>query len=364
MKPQHVTSRQAPIPASVAAGFQPAENGWRSCGRPAAAAPVLGFPISAFCRRHAGLALVAAATLAAGCKSDLNQQLLERELRYQEDQIYQLQDELAEKCARLNHVAGENASLRQQLGVSDADPAAPSRGRRPRSPGVPPAATVPPAIRVPDAAPLPAPRGGPAPRDGGPPVDVAPPTLEGVPPLPTTDSGESLSLPPATASFDPSARPIAEAGSESRVDPAAAEAPAPALVRMSYDEPAEGGEAVRLAINPSASNGLDADGDGLSEGLSLAIEPRNQGEKLVGLSGDVTITAYDAAAASGSPPLARWTVTVAEAATRFRPTGRRRGLVLDLPWQGTLPAAGHVRVTVESPAASGPLATEALVPVR
>jgi hypothetical protein len=311
-----------------------------------------------------GRLAAAAALLAAGCKSDLNQQLLERELRYQEDQIYQLQDELAERCARLEHVAGENTSLRRQLGVSDADQAAPARGRRPRPTGVPPATTVPPAIEVPDAPRLP--------RGGGPPVDLAPPTLEGVPPLPaepgrsapTTDTGSGLSLPPAAAIIDPAARPIESAVAEPPVQAAAAEVPAPALVRLSYDEPADGGEAIRLAINPSASSGVDANGDGQSEGLSLAIEPRNQGERLVGLSGDVTITAYDAAAGSGAPPLARWTVAAADAAARFRPTGRRRGLVIDLPWQGTLPAAGHVRVTVESPAVAGPLTAEALVPVR
>lgn len=305
-----------------------------------------------------------AAALAAGCKSDLNQQLLERELRYQEDQIYQLQDELADKAARLNHVAGENASLRRQLGVSDADPAAPSGGRRSRTPGVPPAAPVPPAIRVPDASPLPVPRGGPAPRGGGPPVDLAPPTLEGVPPLPTTDSGEGLSLPPATASFDPAARPIEEASRESRVDRAAAEDSTPALVRLSFDEPADDGGAVRLTVNPAASTGVDVDADGQSDGLSIAIEPRTAGERLAALSGDVTVTAFDAAAAPAAPPLARWTVPAGEAQARFRPTGRRRGIVLDLPWQGTLPVAGHVRVTVESTTATGPLAAEAIVPVR
>ena len=322
--------------------------------------------------------LVAAiALVAVGCKSDLNQQLLERELRYQEDQIYQLQDELAEKCARLEYVAGENSSLRKQLGVSDADSAAPSRGRRPRTPGVPPATNVPPAIEIPDAPRLP--RGGPAgqgggatPRADGPPVDLAPPTLEGVPPLPaepggsapTTDSGSGLSLPPAAAVIDPAARPIESVEADPPVQAAAAEAPAPALVRRSYDEPAGGGEAIRLAINPSASSGVDANGDGQSEGLSLAIEPRNSGERLVSLAGNVTITAYDAAAGSGSPPLARWTVTAADAAACFRPTGRRRGLVVDLPWQGTPPAAGHVRVTVESPTAAAPLTAEAIVPVR
>ena len=54
--------------------------------------------------RSLGPLAVAVALVTVGCKSDLNQQLLERELRYQEDQIYQLQDALAEKCARLEHI--------------------------------------------------------------------------------------------------------------------------------------------------------------------------------------------------------------------------------------------------------------------
>ena len=52
-------------------------------------------------------AFLAVAMPLVGCKSDLNQQLLERELRMQEDQIYQLQDELQEKCVRLDRSAGD-----------------------------------------------------------------------------------------------------------------------------------------------------------------------------------------------------------------------------------------------------------------
>ena len=52
--------------------------------------------------RNSSLAVLAAMAVtvaAGGCKSDLNQQLLERELRMQEDQIYQLQDELlCQRC--------------------------------------------------------------------------------------------------------------------------------------------------------------------------------------------------------------------------------------------------------------------------
>ena len=55
-------------------------------------------------------AFLAVAMPLVGCKSDLNQQLLERELRMQEDQIYQLQDELQEKCVRLDRSADATAS--------------------------------------------------------------------------------------------------------------------------------------------------------------------------------------------------------------------------------------------------------------
>jgi hypothetical protein len=317
---------------------------------------------------YSAVAAVACVSLLSGCKSDLNQQLLERELRYQEDQIYQLQDELAERQARLSYVAGENASLRKQLGVSDFDNATPSRGQRSRSPGVAPATTVPPAIKIPEGAPR---SRGPVPRGSMPPIDLAPPTLEGVPPLPdepgppgrsATDTGEGLSLPPATAAIDPAARPIESA--ESIAVDAAEEEPPPALVRISYDEPAAGGEAVRLAVNPTGSAAIDVDRDGQSEGLSLAIEPRNSGERLSPVNAAITVTAYDGTAAAGEQPLARWTVPADEVASRFRPAGRRRGLVFDLPWQGTLPAGDHVRVTVAAETPSGMLETEALVRVR
>ena len=36
--------------------------------------------------------------LVTGCKTDVHSQLLERELRLQEDQIYCLQDKLESKC--------------------------------------------------------------------------------------------------------------------------------------------------------------------------------------------------------------------------------------------------------------------------
>ena len=151
--------------------------------------------------------LLLAAVLVAGCKSDLNQQLLERELRYQEDQIYHLQDELEIARSRLQHSTGENASLRRQLGVDG--PAAAPRRVPARSPSASPAPVlVPPAIQIPDAGSVPPlPRGG-----GAPPAAVGPPTLEGVPPLP--GDGAGILPPPALPALDepPLALPPAATG--------------------------------------------------------------------------------------------------------------------------------------------------------
>jgi hypothetical protein len=289
------------------------------------------------------LPLVVVAVATGGCKSDLNQQLLERELRYQEDQIYHLQDELAEKQARLTSVAGENESLRRQLGVGSRDQAAPGRGGQPRTPRISPAAPIPPAIELPDAGRLPAPR-------GGPPATLAPPTLEGVPALPAEPfvppAGGGLSLPPAAAVIDPAASPI---------ESAAARRP-PALVQVGFDEP-DVQELVRLVIKPLAG--------GAAGGLSVAVEPRDGAERLVaGIGGELTVTAFDTALPPGAAPIARWTISPADAAARFRPTGRDRGIPLALPWPGPPPAGDHVRLHVQAAGAAGPLEAEALVPVR
>jgi len=284
----------------------------------------------------------AVSLLSGGCRSDLGQQLLERELRYQEDQIYQLQDELQEKCMRLEQTAGENASLRRQLGLGPADQVAPrsTPARRPAAGAVP----VPPAIEIPD---------GPA---RPPAVKPAPPDLEGVPPLPTSDAGRpaglpggsGLAFPPAPAVIDPAARPVEST------------AGAPTGRRASFDAPTTEGPPARLVVNPQQTACLD--GSGGAAGLRLVFEVRDDEERLVATAGDVTVTVFDAA---DTAPLARWEIPAAQAAGHFRRTSRNRGLHFDLPWQGRGPAGDTVRVVVGFAQAGGqPLETEATIRTR
>jgi len=295
--------------------------------------------------------LLLATALAAGCKSDLNQQLLERELRYQEDQIYQLQDELQEKCARLERAAQENVSLRRQLGVDDHDPAAAPRQNpvRPRPAAAVPG-LVPPAIEAPAL-----PRSGPAAAE-----PLAPPALDGVPPLPArseaapesmpalpVSDGESpLALPPAAMKTDPAARPAAVA------------VPMNDVRRLSFEASAP----THVVVTAARSACVDADGDGASEALKLVVEPRDGEERLAAAAGDVEIAAFDAAAGTA---LGTWRIPAAAAAGGFRPTGRDRGLSFTLPWQAARPTGEQIRVVVRfTVPGADPLETDALIPSR
>ncbi|MFM8378137.1 MAG: hypothetical protein ACKOB1_02315 [Planctomycetia bacterium] len=301
--------------------------------------------------------------VAFGCKSDISQQLLERELRMQEDQIYLLQDEVQENRARLEHVAAENRSLKKQLGIVDADAslpsridvppavAAPARGPTPATPPalVPPAVSAPAVVAPPLTLPEPAgvppvsaepadgPRFGPPSGGAAPPAQIAPPALDGVPPLPS----------------DPATRG-ASATSE--------------IKRLSHEESLSAeGKITHLVINPGRTTCFDGDGDGTSDGLAIVFEPRDADERLVTAGGDVTITATDPAAPGGpeGAPLATWQIPSTEALAHFRRTSRARGLHFTLPWQGRPPAGDHVRLFVKLTTFDGQsFETDATVPAK
>ena len=309
--------------------------------------------------------VLVASAAAVGCKSDLNQQLLERELRMQEDQIYQLQDALQEKCDRLSRTAGENASLRKQLGIVDADASLPPRINVPPAVAAPAGAgpgrsvIVPPPVLVPPAIDLSAPAGpppaggrgpaaggprfsapgagsgagsappsrlsppvssGPAPAAGGPPA-LAPPSLDGVPPLPDEPAGGAggPTLPPGR--------------------------------QLSYEQSLDGdGSITHVVINPTRTECFDGDGDGRSDGLAVVFEPRDADERMVTAAGDVSIVALDPAAgpsaSAESGCIARWDIPAREAIGHFRRTSRARGLHFVLRWPDEPPRSDHLRLLV------------------
>lgn len=301
----------------------------------------------------AGRILVGACLALAGCRADLNQQLLERELRMQEDQIYRLQDELASHNARLESALGENTSLRRQLGIVDAAPrparssSAPTFVPPPRLPSAPAATPAAPPTAAPGGLRFSPAPGSPAPLP--PPAGAAPlqpPALDGVPPLPSA-------------------------------------AARPPVRRLSFEESVAGNARVtHLVVNPAKTVCYDGDGDGVAEGLALVVEPRDADERLVTVSGDVVVTVHDptlpaergpavgADAAVGADPaegacIARYEIAEAEVAARFRRTSRARGIHLVLPWSGPPPRGATVQVHVAMTTFDGDvLHVAAPVPVR
>jgi hypothetical protein len=308
--------------------------------------------------------------LLAGCRSDVSQQLLERELRMQEDQIYQLQDSLQEKCSRLEMASRENSSLRKQLGIVDADASLPSRISLP--PGVAgPARPSAPTLAVPPLA---------VPPLAVPPLAVPPLALPkplGVPPVggdssPAAPEGGSLRFGPAGGSTAPSTPPATIAPPAlDGVPPLPADrgAAAPTVRRLSHEESlAAEGQIDQIVINPAKSGGFDGDGDGTSDGMTVVFEPRDADGRLVSAAGDVSILACDPAVADASgngTRIAVWEVPSAEAMGHFRRTSRARGLHFTLPWQGTIPAGDHVRLFVRMTSFDGQVyETDATVPAR
>lgn len=311
-------------------------------------APVLA---TFFPRLGPAFAVAAIAVSSPGCKSDLSQQLLERELRMQEDQIYQLQDELQDKAARLDRVAGENSSLKRQLGFNEADGPVPRRGpplfggQPTPAPAIRPGPSqpllVPPSIDIPGTR---QPAGGPAaPPAGGPPAPgvIAPPKLDGIPALPAEPKFPGAAT-PADSSVMPASATVAVGG-----DAADVTADTPTGRRLSNEESlADAGRITHLVVNPSRTACFDGDGDGISDGLAIVIEPRDGDERLVTAAGDVSISVFDLGEPNGAAPAARWDIPAQEAVAHFRRTSRNRGLHFVLRWPGPPPRGEHVRAQV------------------
>ncbi len=108
-------------------------------------------------------ALVGAALvlpLLAGCQSNVQQDLVAREMRMQEDQIYAMEDYLAQYQELICKYRAENAALRRQLGEDD--DTLPARRPSPRDPNGPAIevrpprtnGTPPPQLELPEVPPL------------------------------------------------------------------------------------------------------------------------------------------------------------------------------------------------------------------
>ncbi len=249
--------------------------------------------------------------LAPGCKSDGgSQELLERELRCQEDRIYQLEDELDEMGRALESSRRENQSIKKEIAGGD------------RGPGST-AVTAPPAIEAPS---------------------LEAPKFEFVPKLKSTEPleaapklhDEPLDEAPRFESPKPSGP---SAGSK---EPGLLLQQASKSVRLT----GEASRITRLALNRQLTGGWNIDGKQGDEGILVSFEPRDAQNKLVEATGDVSIVLLDPAQTGAAARVARWDFAADEAALKFRKGPLGRGMQFELPWPSNPPTSRDLRLFV------------------
>lgn len=281
------------------------------------------------------LALVAAALAIglSGCKSNGNSELLERELRCQEDRIYQLEDELDDAYFALETSRRENQKLKDELGGGDRGAGGQflpnPRLIKPRAPKIEMPDLGEPQIEMPDV----------DARDAAAPGDEAPP-FRFVPKENATPT-EPDTLPPPEL---PQVQPV-DPGDEP-----------PKFEQTSHTEPAltgDGSQVVKLVLNRRLTGGWNPNHKYGDEGVFVAFEPRDASNQLIAAPGSVSIAAIDPALTGGAARVGRWDFTTDEAAAHFRTKGVGRGYQFELPWPSEPPVNSELRLFVRFETANG-----------
>jgi hypothetical protein len=247
----------------------------------------------------------------AGCRSDPNRELLERELRDHEDEIFGLQNQLEDKCHELEACRRENAKLKSGAGT-----AADENERRET-----------PLFRPKPPAELPT----------MPKIDLGTPDTS--PPVPPT--------PPAKKS--PDSPDSARRGSRS-VRPAALDDD-PAESRFAANR-ATGGQVERLSINHLMTGGHSFSGQPGDDGLLVVFALRDRAGQAVQSDGDVSIVAIDPQISGDEGRLARWDFAAPEVAAHFRSL-LATGYHFELLWPKRPPRHTDLKLYVRFTTADG-----------
>src|SRR5688572_29958454 len=242
--------------------------------------------ISNLLQSAAALAVVVLIALSGGCRhADVNRELVERELRLQEDELYRLHDEVSKREKLLESARNENTVLKQELQQARSGAAIPAE----LVPAMPPAPEGDPPTRTP--------RGS-----GVPPVDLTPPVIE----VPGVEGAPRNENPPPRSSWK-SSRGVRRASHEEAVDESNA------------------GGVAKIVLNRRLTGGYNDDGRLGDEGIVVVIEPRDKDDQTVTLSGEIAVAVVDPALSGEEARVARWDISAEESTRYFREAAFAQG---------------------------------------
>lgn len=336
-------------------------------------------------RRPLILCCILLPALAAGCRQNhAARELLERELRLQENRIYELEAELEDAQRALESMrcsTGGGVMTPDRTSTGDRPPVSGSSTFEPPhtilpAPGTPPTNVpkpigpptksdlAPPSVELPaPGATLPAPGAvmpapGAAPAYQGPPAIVPPrPDVpEGQPgrptpaaPLPATLSPTTLSpaplspaplspanpgggsAPSGTGTFKPMSSPkflppsaktnsVFDAGPPSVRSAAPLAGPSPSNFTSSKSSSASGDALIKSIAVGRASRGVNLDNRPGDDGVQVVVQGRNLRGETVAPLGELSLVLIDPAVPGEGGRYARWDFSADDAAALFRPT--------------------------------------------
>ena len=238
---------------------------------------------------------------AAACRSDPNIALLERELRLQEDKIYQLQDEL-ELCS------DELQEARRKLAQAEQAPATSSVSRPTGARSLP--AEAHPGTLVPEAIPA---------------VEVP------------IESGGAKPSGAAPAGGSGPGFPVRGVGLQRK----------PAVVAGSSRQVAA------IELNRLATGGFRRGRAAGHEGVMVVIEPRDAQGRIVAAAGQISVVVVDPSLPGDVGRIARWDIAAEEAESLLVTDGPAPGLHLELPWPAEPPQNEDLHLFVRYITADG-----------
>lgn len=280
-----------------------------------------------------------------GCRADPNTALLERELRFQEDAIYELEDMLEDHRAALDACQEENAQLRERLGSADGEkpatsdssvgdwpPPKPKSNPRPTSPEIPNVEMTPPSVEMPE---------GVSPRKSVPdtlkrfhrPADPSPIEAPEEPGSPA--ESEDSQAPPPPRRLNLSAKSGAtEKEATEIIEPVASQAAVESI-----------------ALGSRLTGGYDADGNPGDEGICVCLHPENSSGEFLPVAAPVSVALLDPAEQGDAARVARWDFTAEEVGSAYRRSSLGQGAYLAMLWPNEAPRRDRlhlfVRLTTE-----------------
>ncbi|MBA4018099.1 MAG: hypothetical protein C0483_13080 [Pirellula sp.] len=338
--------------------------------------------------RRRALLLLLCLTATFGCRQSAAQrELLERELRLQEDRIYELESKLEDSQRTLERLQGKlpagefcpptssgpsqilpDGTLFTPRSVIIPAPASPAESAPTLNPADIPHDTAPPKVELPMGM-----RTEVLPPFAGMPV-ISPPDLDKPEGLPSravvndksgADSGGGLSgmlaeLLPKEATGLPKAEPVIKEMSSPKFR-APSEVPrvempgADSSRRETSAQPVTiGQDQIPSDINVASiglhrsTGGWNVDGTPGDEGVFILLEPRNARGQVVPTIGDVSLVLIDPAIIGEGGRYARWDFTAQDAAATYRPAvaGGSAGLHFELAWPDGPPTHSRLKLFV------------------